>query len=58
MGLGDYHQAQELLGQKKDLLSRCPPLFLQVRLGVGEVKDSMTWIVFAESQSGEASWRT
>lgn len=57
MGLGDYHQAQEFLGQKKDLLSRCPPLFLQVRLGVGlvEVKDSMTWIVFAESQSGEAS---
>lgn len=57
MGLGDYHQAQELLGQKKDLLSRCPPLFLRVRLGVGlvEVKDSMTWIVFAESQSGEAS---
>lgn len=57
MGLGDYHQAQELLGQKKDLLSRCPPLFLRVRLGVGlvEVKDSMTRIVFAESQSGEAS---
>lgn len=41
MGLGDYHQAQELLGQKKDLLSRCPLLFLRVRLGVGlvEVKD-------------------